>query len=118
LIGGKKLREKVCPACGAIIRINVKFCNFCGAEQPEIKQNLEPHEVMEEKVDKRQNLEMDMSLIEAEIEEIKEEIKELIMLEKNKEVADKYQYLANLAFELGRDKDAEGYIKKAKYFLD
>ncbi|MBD3227719.1 MAG: hypothetical protein GF329_05985 [Candidatus Lokiarchaeota archaeon] len=113
--------DKVCKYCGAIIRSEAKFCDICGKEQ-EVK-----HSSTEEKTvvkissdsDIKKNLgeNIDEDLIQSEINEIKDEIKVLIMKEKNQDVADKYQYLANLAFELGKDEEAEQYIKKAKYFL-
>lgn len=113
--------DKVCPYCGAIIRAEAKFCDICGKKQSNIEDVLKQISANKKSDDSNisENLaeNVDKSLIQSEIDEIKDEIKELIMKENNQEVADKYQYLANLEFELGNDEEAEKYIKKAKYFL-
>jgi len=109
-------QEKVCKFCGAIIRAEALYCDICGKKQPNPTNTLEiaKNANNDRKINPNQ---LDENIIESEFAEIHEKIKELIMQGKNKEVANKYQYLANLAFELGKEDKANEYIKKAKYFL-
>ncbi|MFW9882442.1 MAG: hypothetical protein ACFFG0_55985 [Candidatus Thorarchaeota archaeon] len=111
--------EKFCGYCGAKIRSIAIYCDICGEKQPDIKRKKEIEEVTPIQTESpiSDESEIDLNLLRAEYEEVMASIKQLIVDGKHKEVADKYQYLANLALELGEEKEAQKFIAKAKYFM-